>query len=131
MKVKLFLLICLSGLLITGCAKEEECNSSTFENISVLSANVPSTGLVNQDIPIDISFQFGNSCFEFDSFQEIVEGNTRIIKVIARYNHCNYCSQGIISNKKTYSFRTSSPGNYTFNFSQGGNNFISSTLLIQ
>jgi hypothetical protein len=147
MKIKAIYALCFMLSLLAACEKNEiskkgetsEKSGNTGSRgcipvdteLPVDTANVPATGQSGVDIPIDVFFQFPNSCFKFDSFQEEIKDNEYNIKNLCLYTPCEICSQGFVPAKRIYHFKATSPGSYILTFWKGGSNYFSSTIIIQ
>lgn len=86
-----------------------------YRNASVISAEVPAKGQVNQTIPITIKFYVNSGCGSFDSISETNSGNTKTITIKAKYEGC-FCASYLPKIETTYNFIAKSAGNYTIKF---------------
>lgn len=102
----------------------------SYEQAPVLSANVPTSGNVNQVIPITMNFEVRNGCGGFGSITETNSGNTKTITVKAKYEGC-FCTQVIGNIQTTYNFTATTTGIHTIKFLQPDGNFLTYTITIQ
>lgn len=102
----------------------------SYEQAPVLSANVPSSGNVNQVIPIPVVFVVHNGCGGFDSITETSSGNTKTIIVKAKYEGC-LCTQSIGNIQTTYNFTATTTGIHTIKFLKADGNFLTYSISIQ
>ncbi|MBC8046830.1 MAG: hypothetical protein H7Y00_08545 [Fimbriimonadaceae bacterium] len=123
-------LILFSVIIIFACNKEDKDNCISYDQASIFSADAPSTGLANQNIPIDISFQCRNGCGHFGSIEETILGDLITIKAIAKYEGCA-CFLGSVNIQTTHSLNISTAGVYYLRFLQSDNNYLSDTLIVQ
>lgn len=71
MKAKLKLILSTLLLVIFSCSKEEQENNCIENKTAyVTSINSPSTGIVNENINIEVSFGVNNGCGNFGKFIE-------------------------------------------------------------
>lgn len=127
MKPKLILTLLL--FVIFSCSKEPE-NSCIENRIAyVTSTNSPSTGNVNENINIEVSFGVNNGCGNFGKFIETQNGNIKTIEVEARYEGC-VCTMDAPTRKTNYIFKTQNSGNYILKFKSSPTEYITVNLAI-
>lgn len=127
MKPKLILTLLL--FVIFSCSKEPE-NSCIENRIAyVTSTNSPSTGNVNENINIEVSFGVNNGCGNFGKFIETQNGNIKTIEVEAKYEGC-ICTMDAPTRKTNYIFKTQNSGNYILKFKSSSTEFITVNLTI-
>lgn len=129
MKAKLTLLLSILLLWIMSCSKEQDSNCIENKIAYVTLINSPSTGSVNQNINIEVSFGVNNGCGNFGKFIETQNGNTKTIEVEARYEGC-VCTQDAPTRKTNYVFKTQNSANYILKFKSSATEFITANLTI-
>lgn len=129
MKTKLTLFLSILLLLIMSCSKEEDNTCIENKIAYVTSINTPSTGFVNQNITIEVSFGVNNGCGNFGKFNETQNGNTKTIEVEAKYVGC-VCTLDAPIRKTNYVFKTQNTGNYTLKYKSSATEFIIADLTI-
>jgi hypothetical protein len=102
----------------------------SYRDASVISATVPSSGNLNQVIPINLTFQTLNGCGSFGSINETNSGNTKTLKVKAKYEGC-FCTQNIGNIQTIYNFTATTTGTHTIKFEQPDGTFLTYTIKIQ
>jgi hypothetical protein len=102
----------------------------SYEQAPVLSANVPTTGNVNQVIPIAVNFIIHNGCGGFGTITETNSGNTKTITLKAKYEGC-FCTQVMGNIQTTYNFTATTTGIHTIKFLQPDGNFLTYSITIQ
>ena len=107
--------------------KENDCISYKTEYVT--SVNSSTTGMTNEIINIEVNFQVFNGCGRFGKFIEIVNGNTRVIEVEAKYVGC-ICTQETPIRTANYEFIASNAGEYELNFKSSPTEFITVKLTI-
>lgn len=102
----------------------------SFQQATVLSANVPVAGAANQPIAIPIRFDVINGCGEAGNFTLSQDGNTHTITVNAKYEGC-VCTQAIRTIETTYLFTATTTGEHTIRFLQPDGQFLTYSIHIQ
>jgi hypothetical protein len=116
-------------LAIISCSKEHDNTCIENRIAYVTSINSPSTGSVNENINIEVSFGVNNGCGNFGKFIETQNGNTKTIEVEARYEGC-VCTLDAPTRKTNYVFKTQTSGNYILKFKSSSTEFITVNLAI-
>lgn len=130
MKPKLKLILSTLLLVVFSCSKEEPENKCIENRIAyVTSINSPSSGTVNENINIEVSYGVNNGCGNFGKFIETGSGNTKIIEVEARYEGC-ICTMDAPIRKTNYVFKTQISGNYILKFKSSSTEYITVNLAI-
>lgn len=131
-KEKLQFLIILFSLLFikAGCKKDSDNKCISLLEAPVAEVSGPGTGSVNQDIPFTVAFDISNGCGQFSEFEVTSSGNTKNIKVIARYEGC-ICTQIFARFERIYNFKATQAGTYLLQFKQADGNLISKSIIIQ
>ena len=129
MKTKLTLVLSIILLWIMSCSKEQDSNCIENKIAYVTLINSPSTGSVNQNITIEVSFGVNNGCGNFGKFIETQNGNTKTIEVEAKYEGC-VCTLDAPIRKTNYVFKTQNSGNYILKFKSSSTEFITANLMI-
>lgn len=117
-------------VLLFACNKEKNNDCISYNQAPINSVTVPASGQVNQNIPITISFGCYNGCGQFGSIEETNQGNTKEIKIIAKYEGC-ICTQDAPVRQTTYNFNSTTSGTFILKFLQNNNSFIVDTIIIQ
>lgn len=129
MKTKLTLILSILLFWIMSCSKEQDSNCIENKIAYVTLINSPSTGSVNQNITIEVSFGVNNGCGNFGKFIETQNGNTKTIEVEAKYEGC-VCTQDAPTRKTNYVFKAQNSGNYILKFKSSATEFITANLMI-
>ena len=117
--------------LFAACNKignDDKCISIVPAFVSEV--NGPTTGAVNQDINLNVSFPCFNGCGQFETFEKSSNADTTIIKVFARYEGC-VCTMDAPTRTTTYTFRTAQAGTYHLKFMQTPTLFLVHSITIQ
>jgi len=129
---KLFALLFISATVLTSCEGENE--EPLVDNcINFIETGINSVSEIPGDFASGtayrVTFNCSSGCGNFDSFEEIVEGNTRTIKVIAKYEGCT-CTDDTPLREATYGFNPTVPGIYTLKFLKTDGTFFTETFVV-
>lgn len=119
--------------IFTGCSKATDGGDTWCYNFfisPVVKVEGPKTTAVNQSIDLKILFTCFNGCGNFGNYEQIVNGNTTTINVIAKYEGC-ICTQDVPIRQSTYSFSAPQAGIYFLKFSQTGNVYLTDTITVR
>ncbi len=110
------------------CGTPEPCE--TQSHAFVENATTPATGFINQPIVIPIAFTTNNSCGQFGYIAENNSGNTKTLKIFARYIGCS-CLQSLNTINTNYNFTPTNSGNQIIKIEQPDGTFITNIISIQ
>ena len=127
MKKILFVLAFAAALV--SCEGEEEDTCVTFQNEGIEAVEPVATNDM-AGYAYQLMFHCSNGCGDFDSVQETVDGNTRTIKVLAKYEGC-ICTQDIPERQGLYTFAPAQSGTYTLKFDKGDGTFLTETIVVE
>ena len=122
----LFVTICF---LLNACSESQtpnECVSFVESGVEAV-ALIPTVDMIGATFKVD--FGISNGCGKFNKFVETINGNTRTIKVIAKYEGC-ICTQDASIKSTNYVFTTSTTGTYTLKFQKADGTFFTETVVI-
>ena len=125
----LFLHLIAIVVVLTSCNNNEnndECKSFIASGVEAVSL-IPTTDMIGATFQVD--FYISNGCGKFEKFEEKIEGNTRTIKVIGKYEGC-ICTQELSLKSANYVFTTSTSGTYTLKFLKSDGTFFTETVVI-
>ena len=109
-------------LLFASCTEKEDDNCESREKAWVKVVSAPTTGVVNQNVKFDLTFNVGNGCGSFDKIEEAGTSMDKKLTVYAKYVGCN-CTQDAPTISTSYNFKPSVAGNYSLTFQTGDNKF--------
>ena len=116
-------------LFLVSCSLNDEpkCTQNLITDIEtvLLKPNADSTSYL-----FDIGFRVVDSCGDFGSFEETIEGNVITVKLIAKYAGCD-CIQGDQIRNTVYNFNTTSPGTYVLKFKAADDTYITQTVEVE
>lgn len=117
-------------IALLSCDKDDSANDCTALEIAyVTDVQAPETGVVGEDIEIEVSFDVRNSCGDFADFIQQQNENTRIIEVKAKYEGC-VCLQVAETITTTYTYNPSLPDDYVFKFKSGEDEYITVSIAV-
>lgn len=117
------------SIILNACSDSKTPNEcvSFVETGIVQVALIPTADKMGAVYKVD--FPISNGCGKFNKFEETINGNTRIIKVIAKYEGC-ICTQDFSIKSANYVFTSSVPGTYTLKFLKADGTFFIETVVI-
>lgn len=115
---KYFALICLSLLLFTACEKDKKCSETFIATAQDVTA--PTTGSVNEVIPIDVFYGTTNGCQRFNRFITFKQGNETAIALEILDEGCS-CTAIASLKKESYEFTAATPGEYVLKIGSATN----------
>jgi len=110
-----------------GCKKKSQCTEDKEAPVTEVIA--PSTGHINENIAVIVSFGIANGCGKFNSLQASSGGNVITITPIVHFEGC-ICTMIYSIQSSTYTFTASSAGSYTLRFPKGDGDFIEHIIVI-
>jgi hypothetical protein len=118
-----------SVLVFANCIKPiEDKNCVSFEKAGVVKVDGPNTGLVNQDLALNVSFGCLSGCGQFGYFEQSENGDTTLLRVNAKYEGC-ICTMDAPIRITEYKFRKTRPGTYYLKF-WANNGYLVDTVTI-
>jgi hypothetical protein len=103
------------------CGTPDTCIA--FNPAFVISATVPSTGIVNNVVQIPIKFSINNGCGGFGNITEINISNTKTLTVNAKYTGC-VCTQLMGEVQTIYNFTPTTTGLQIIKIAQPDGTFL-------
>ncbi len=89
----------------------------------------PTTGAVNQELTLTVTFAVDNNCGEFNKFIETTTDKTKIIEVEAKYQGSN-CGTTASTKTTPYKFKATAAGTYILKFKKSATEFVTQTIII-
>ena len=128
MKNLTYLFISIS-IILNACSDSKTPNEcvSFVETGIVQVALIPTADMIGVVYKID--FPISNGCGKFNKFEETINGNTRVIKVIAKYEGC-ICTEIFSIQSANYTFTTKTSGTYILKFLKADGTFFIETVVI-
>ena len=119
--------------IFTGCSKVTDGEGTwcyKYFTSPVVKVEGPKTAAVNQSIDLKVSFTCFNGCGNFGNYEQMVNGNTTTINVIAKYEGC-ICTQDVPTRQSIYSFSAPQAGTYFLKFLRTGNVYLTDTITVR
>lgn len=127
--MKTILSIILGIAVVTSVSCNKENNCTEYRPAYFDSVNGPNTGIINENIVIEIQYWVSNGCGGDCRFIEKDEGLTRLIELEAEYQTCSVCTQTPVLITTEYKFMKTEPGEYELKFNSSPNGDFT-TLII-
>jgi hypothetical protein len=122
--------ILVLSIFLFSCKKINN-NCSSKINSAIISVNSPTlAGSVNQELNFELVYGIANGCGISSEIESIKEGNVIAINIKTQFEGC-VCTEIFFEEKKTYTFKSSTVGNFKLKFSKGNNTFIEKDVVIQ
>ncbi|MCZ8197500.1 MAG: hypothetical protein O9267_07830 [Flavobacterium sp.] len=123
--------IASDGLLYKFVRKNcsnQPCNALVHTLVDA--AAVPTTAMINQNVSIQIAYTVTNGCGQFGYIAETNSGNTKTLKVFARYVGC-VCTENLMPIVSNYNFTPTSTGEQIIKIEQPDGTFLTHSITIQ
>lgn len=102
------------GLMI-GCSTEDDTHDLSYHAVPIVSFNSADTGIILEQMEIEITYRLQNGCQSFGNFDIRRDGLTRTVVVIARETD-GPCTLEIEEETRNLIFEPQEAGDYTFRF---------------
>jgi hypothetical protein len=122
-------MLILSGTFSLSSCDKEDIWDYTLENSVITKVEGPTSGVVGQEITLEVTLQGNNGCAVSGQLQETVEGNTHVIKGKVIYQG-EVCTHALVSIAESYTFKASSAGTYELKFLKADKAFITHTITV-
>lgn len=127
LKLKAVVLALVVTAGFTSCNNDDETTKTKKTVVSAVTG--PTTGVVNQELTLNVTFAVDNSCGVFSKFIETTTEKTKVIEVETKYEGSN-CNASATTKTTTYKFKTTAAGTYIFKFKKSATEFITQTIVI-
>lgn len=128
--LKTMALVMFVSTALTSCSNDDDSgNSQTTQKEFVTAVTGPTTGTVNQEVTLNVTFVVDNSCGAFNKYIVATSGNTNTIEVEVKYTG-NNCGTTPSTKTQPYKFTANQAGTYTLKFKKSATEFITQTVVI-
>jgi hypothetical protein len=119
-------------LAFGACVKTNDPNATCTNRVEsqVLKVEGADTGLVNQDVPLKVTYVILNSCGKYGGIYPATATQTTNVHIFADYVGC-VCTQVAFQTTQDYKFNSPNAGTFTLSFWSGDNNIISKKIVIR
>lgn len=128
LKLKAVALVLVVVAGFASCSKDDSPAITTKKTV-VSIVTGPTTGIVNQELTLNVTFAVDNSCGVFNKFIEATTDKTKVIEVEANYEGSN-CDATATTKTTTYKFKATAAGTYIFKFKKSATEFVTQTIVI-
>ncbi len=131
MKKATILFLTFISLVFISCKESETEDMCTNTEIGgFISVSGQTTGQINQTINLEVKFQVGNGCGQFNRFIETdFVNNEKTIEVESIYKGC-VCTEDAPVRTVNYEFTPTESGVYKLNFKKNIGGFITHQITI-
>jgi hypothetical protein len=128
LKLKAVALVLVVAAGFASCSKDDTPVVNTKKAmVSIVSG--PTTGIINQELTLNVTFTVDNSCGVFNKFIETTTDKTKVIEVEAKYEGVN-CGTTPAAKTAPYKFKATAAGTYIFKFKKSATEFVTQTIVI-
>lgn len=129
--LKTMALVLFVSTAFTSCSSDDDSGTTqTTQKEFVTAVTGPTTGTVNQEVTLNVTFAIDNACGQFNKYVQTTNGNTKTIEVEAKYVG-NNCGTTPSTKSEPYKFTVTVAGTYVFKFKKSATEFITQTVVIQ
>lgn len=128
MKLQVIALVLLVATGFTSCNKDDEPQIITNKSF-VTTVTGPTTGKVNQELTLTVSFTTVNNCFVFNKFLETATENTKVIEVESKSEGIN-CGTTPVTKTTSYKFKATAAGTYILKFKKSATEYVIQNIVI-
>lgn len=129
LKVTAIALVLFVSAGFVSCDNDDDTPPITTKKTLVSLVTGPTTGKVNQELTLDVTFAVDNSCGAFNKFIESTTDKTTVIEVEAKYEGSN-CGTTAGTKTATYKFKATAVGTYILKFKKSATEFVTQTIEI-
>lgn len=123
-------LVLFVSTAFTSCSSDDSGDTLTLQKEFVTAVTGPTTGAVNEDITLTVTYAVDNSCGQFNKYVQTVNGNTKTIEVEAKYVGTD-CGTTPATKTEPYKFKVIQAGTYVFKFKKSATEFITQTVVVE
>ena len=126
------LLISLSVLSLFACTKEvkKEVEKEIIQH-DMTAVTGPTSGAVNEGIPLTITYTSLNGCDSIDTFTKQTDANVVSVRAFSyRISPNTACTQVLSTRTKVFNFVSASKGTFELRFYKTDNTFFTHTVTI-
>jgi hypothetical protein len=128
-KLQVIALVLVVASGFTSCSNDDDEPILVTKKSFISAVAGPTTGRVNQELILTVSFGVDNDCGAFNKFVEITTGNTKEIEVESKYVGTN-CNTIPVTKTTPYSFKATTAGTYILKFKKSATEFVTQTIVI-
>lgn len=129
--LKTMALVLFVSTAFTSCSSDDDSgNKQTTQKEFVTAVTGPTTGAINQEITLNVTYVVDNTCGSFNKYVESTNGNTKTIEVEVKYTGSN-CGTTPSTKTQPYKFKVTQAGTYVFKFKKSATEFVTQSVVIQ
>lgn len=128
-KLQMLGLVLFVAAGFTACSNDDEPQKVITKKSFVTEVTGPTTGTVNQELTLEVSYAVDNSCGIFNKFVETASENTKTIEVESKLEGIG-CDATPTIKKTPYKFKATAEGTYILKFKKTETEFITQTIVV-
>ncbi|PRZ26223.1 hypothetical protein [Flavobacterium granuli] len=128
-KLKMLGLVLFVAAGFTACSNDDEPQKVVTKKSFVTEVTGPTTGKINQELSLEVSFTVENNCGTFNKFVENTVENTKTIEVESKFEGIG-CDATPLTKQTPYKFKATAEGTYILKFKKSETEFITQTIII-
>lgn len=117
-----------TAITFMSCSKDDD-NQTTSKTEFVTEVSGPTTGSINQEILLNVTYAVAGECGVFEKTIETTTGNTKTIEVKVRYGDTDVCTQPT-TQTTVYKFKATTAGTYILKFKKSATEFVTQTIVV-
>jgi hypothetical protein len=116
---------------ILSCNEDEKIHSDFTEEISpIVDTELPNNGEINKKVTFVINHGVYNGCGQYSRHETVTNGNDIFVTFFAKYPVNEICADIAPVRSTSYEFTPTLIGEYTFHFSQGGEEYLTDNIIV-
>ncbi|MFV8368771.1 hypothetical protein [Flavobacterium sp. LB2R40] len=128
-KLQVIALVLVVASGFASCSNDDDQQVIITKKSFVSAVTGPTTGTVNQELVLSVTFDVENKCSVFNKFIETATDNTKVIEVETKLEGVD-CGTIPVSKITTYKFKATAAGTYLFKFKKSATEFITQTIVV-
>lgn len=127
---KLVMMFFMIAAILTSCDNNDAASNVQDTFFAGVNSVTEIPVDFNADAMFKLDFYVNNGCGQFASFDETVEGNTHIIKILTKYEG-EICTMDIPLREIIYPFNVNVAGTYTLKFLKTDGTYFTETVVVE
>lgn len=130
LKFRAIALVLFVTIGFVSCNDDDDNSSPITKKSFVSVVTGPTTGTINQELTLTVTFAVDNSCGTFNKYVETTKSETtKEIEVEAKYEGSN-CGTTAVTKTGSYKFKAAKVGTYILKFKKSATEFVTQTVEI-
>lgn len=129
LKLHAVALVLFATTAFVSCSKDDDNNQTISKTEFVTQVTGPTTGTVNQELSLTVTYAVAGDCGTFEKTIETTTGNTKTIEVQVKYDKTKVCTQPT-TQTTVYKFKAAAAGTYILKFKKSATEFVTQTIVV-